>query len=209
MKFGRRESSLSFHTVFDDEDGVKKSAHVLSPQKPSSLRVLQLRTSPKVSKAQFISYKNYHKPAKAGYRKLERQRSVTLDDDALFPTARLPPRKLFFDDKKQSSQECPSNTLKVGFFPIENSFSLVLEECTIRAAIKPYLKLKYIPSGKKKRLEPIEIRSVGDGLIQLSFQKVTFKPREWERLNYLQIKLKVTQAILSNITCGTFLLGTC
>ncbi|CBY18587.1 unnamed protein product [Oikopleura dioica] len=192
VKFGRRESSLSFHTVFDEEDGVKKSAQVLSPQKPSSLRVLQLRTSPK--------------PAKAGYRKLERQRSVTLDDDALFPTARLPPRKLFFDDKKQSSQECPSNTLKVGLFPIENSFSLVLEECTIRAAIKPYLKLKYIPSGKKKRLEPIEIRSVSDGLIQLSFQKVTFKPREWERLNYLQIKLKVTQAILSNITCGTFLL---
>jgi hypothetical protein len=96
----------------------------------------------------------------------------------------------------------------VGFFPIENSFSLVLEECTIRAAIKPYLKLKYIPSGKKKRLEPSEIVHVGDGLIQLSFQKVTFKPREWERLNFLQIKLKVTQAILSNITCGTLLLGT-
>ena len=122
--------------------------------------------------------------------------------------------KVFFDDEKRSgavSEDSPANSMKVGFFPtyygLFPSYSLVLEECTIQSAIKPYLKLKYIPSGKKKRLEPSEIVQRDDGLMQLSFEPVTIKPREWQRLNYVQIKLKETQSILSNITCGTLLIG--
>ena len=148
-------------------------------------------------------------------KKLERQRSVSLDDE-LIPTRRLdnrklPPQKLFKDPLRPTgalSQEEPRNSLKVGFFPVENgSFSLVIEDCIICSLIKPHLKLKYIPSGKKKRLDPSEMVPLGNGLMKLSFCPVTLKRQLWEGLNYVQIKLKETAVLFSNETCGELLIG--